>query len=76
MAEQGHAPIQQPIPFRLALRVRDAAAAIGVKQGLIYKLIRTGRLEAKKVGGCTIVTSAALQAYLDSLEPKRPTEVG
>ncbi|MBP1181422.1 helix-turn-helix domain-containing protein [Methylobacterium sp. PvR107] len=46
----------------LAYRPRDAAAAIGVSEALIYELILEGTLPARKLRGATIILRSDLVA--------------
>jgi excisionase family DNA binding protein len=55
-----------PIP-RIALRVHEAAAAIGLSRSSTYRFIKEGKLPSKKVGGCTIIRVADLEAFVASL---------
>jgi excisionase family DNA binding protein len=55
-----------PIP-RIALRVHEAAAAMGLSRSSTYRLIKEGKLPSKKVGGCAIISVADLEAFVASL---------
>jgi len=56
---------------RLAFGVDEAAKRTGIGRVSIYKAIREGRLEARKLGRRTIITDEALRAYLNSLPPMK-----
>lgn len=51
----------------LAYRPRDAAAAIGVSEALIYELISEGALPARKLRGVTLLLRSDLLAFLEAL---------
>jgi putative heme degradation protein len=51
----------------LAYRPRDAAAAIGVSEALLYELISVGALPARKLRGATIILRSDLVAFLEAL---------
>jgi excisionase family DNA binding protein len=54
-----HAPI--------ALGIAEACALLGVGRTTIYSLIKAGSLRAVKVGRRTVILSADLQRYAESL---------
>ena len=43
------------------------AAAIGVHKSTIFRVIRSGELRAKKLGGRTIIPACEVDRWLDSL---------
>jgi hypothetical protein len=51
----------------LAHRPRDAAAAIGVSEALIFELIADGALPARKLRGATIILRSDLMIFLEAL---------
>ncbi|MGI3903065.1 MAG: SWIB/MDM2 domain-containing protein [Janthinobacterium lividum] len=51
----------------LAYRVDDAAAVIGVSDGKVWRLIREGRLPARKLDGSTIIRQEDLIAFINDL---------
>jgi excisionase family DNA binding protein len=53
-----------PTP-RLAYRIDEAAERVGVSRVTIYKLIAAGKLKAIKIGRCTVIKAAVLDAFLD-----------
>jgi excisionase family DNA binding protein len=53
---------------RRALRVLDACAAYGVSRSTIYKLMKTGKLRAVKIGGRRLIPRDALEALLNEGE--------
>ena len=50
----------------IAVSVNDAARALGLGRTSIYALINDGRLEARKLGRRTLVTTQSIRALLDS----------
>jgi excisionase family DNA binding protein len=50
---------------RIAYRVQDAANAIGLSRSRIYELIGDGSLDARKVGGRTVIPASSLHALLE-----------
>jgi excisionase family DNA binding protein len=57
-------------PIRRALSVEEAAKAAGVGRTLLFEEIRKGHITARKVGRRTIITTDALDAWLNSLPVK------
>lgn len=54
---------------KLAYSVDEAAALAGIGRDAVYGAVRAGKLTAKKLGKRTLITSAALAQFLDSLPP-------
>lgn len=50
---------------RLVYRVADAAKALGLSRSRVYELIQEGELEVGKIGGCTVITAASIEALVD-----------
>lgn len=63
---KAEAPRAAPVD-PLAYRPRDAAAAIGVSEALLYELISEGALPARKLRGATIILRSDLVAFLEAL---------
>jgi excisionase family DNA binding protein len=59
-------PAFQPI----ALSPRDAATYLAVSRRTLSDLIRKGKVAARKAGTRTLVDTASLQSYYESLPPK------
>ncbi len=53
----------------LAYGVIGAARALGIGRSSIYRLISEGKLEARALGGRTVIPAASLQAFVASLPP-------
>lgn len=58
---------------RLAYDVPALCAAIGISRSGIDKLLQTGALPARKLGGRTIILKSDLEIFLKNL-PARPVE--
>ncbi len=58
-------PANQAAP--IAYPPKEAARLIGVGLTKLYELIGTGELPAKKAGGRTLITAAALHTYIARL---------
>ncbi len=50
----------EPIAYRIAA----AAEAVGLSRSRIYELIKDGTLEARKIGGCTVIPGASLRSLV------------
>lgn len=50
----------------LVLGVNDAATFIGLKRSRLYELIADGVIEARKLGGRTVVPVASLRSYVEN----------
>jgi excisionase family DNA binding protein len=59
----------------LAFSVRDACAAIGIGRTKLYALIGDGKLEARALGGRTVIPAASLEQLIANLPPA-PIRVG
>ena len=61
--------IRQGQRLRMALSVAEAAVEAGVGRDQVYAAIREGRLQARKWGRRTLITTDALRRFLDGLPP-------
>lgn len=61
---------------QIALSPAEAAAALGVGRTTLFKLIRSGEINAKKSGGRTIIPVAELQRFVDALPPTHSARNG
>ena len=52
----------------LALRPREAAAALSVSLSTLDRLTKSGAIKVSRVGGCRLYRLATLDAYLQSRE--------
>jgi len=50
--------------LKLALRPRDAAAALGVSRDLVFQLIASGELRSFRVGNARVIPVASLEEYI------------
>lgn len=55
---------------KIAFSPDEAAVRAGVGRTLIFKEIKSGRLEARKAGARTLISAEALTAWLNSLPPR------
>ena len=51
----------------LAHTIPDAVRISGIGRSKLYELIRSGALDARKLGGRTLIPAKALRALIDSL---------
>ena len=51
----------------LALSIRDSCKALGVGRTTLYSLIGAGKIEARSLGGRTIIPADALRKFLAGL---------
>ena len=61
--------VRQGQHLRMALSVAEAAVEAGVGRDQVYAAIRDGRLQARKWGRRTLITTDALRRFLDGLPP-------
>jgi excisionase family DNA binding protein len=61
--------VRQDQRLRMALSVAEAAVEAGVGRDQVYAAIREGRLQARKWGRRTLITTDALRRFLDGLPP-------
>jgi excisionase family DNA binding protein len=61
--------VRQGQHLRMALSVAEAAVEAGVGRDQVYAAIREGRLQARKWGRRTLITTDALRRFLDGLPP-------
>ena len=50
---------------KIAYSIREAARASSLSRSTIYNHISAGRLQARRIGGRTIIPAASLQALID-----------
>lgn len=53
---------------RLAWRLKDLSTATGLSVPMLRKLIRSGRLRARKIGNCVIILDEDARAFLAGAE--------
>jgi len=66
MATSGFYRHREPIAATLALRPRDAAAAISVSPSTLERLTRSGEIAVVKIGRVRLYELAVLEAFLKS----------
>jgi excisionase family DNA binding protein len=52
---------------RLAVKPLEAAVMLGESRSTIYRLINAGKLDAVKSGTSTLVLTASIRSYLETL---------
>jgi hypothetical protein len=62
-------PNEQTSPFALSIAAAVGATGNAVSRTRLFDLIRTGEVDARKVGRRTVVMAASLRAYLER-QPK------
>ena len=58
----------------LTFSIRDACTAIGIGRTKLYSLINDGKLDARAIGGRTVIPAASLQSFVANL-PAAPIRV-
>ena len=53
----------------LAFSIKDACAAIGIGRTKLYGLIGERKLEARAIGGRTVIPAASLHRFVADLPP-------
>lgn len=56
----------------ISMTLKDASAACGLGQTKLYELIGQGKLDARKAGRRTLIMSASLKRYIESLPSAKP----
>jgi hypothetical protein len=46
---------------------REAEAILGISHATLYKLIHTGRLDARKIDAKTVITSESIHNFIEAL---------
>ena len=65
------APPADPVPGRLLLSVAEARSLLGVGHTTLYGLLARGELQARRLGGRTLVEAASLRAFVSALPVAR-----
>lgn len=55
-----------PTQEKITLRINETAAVSGLSRSTIYELLKTGKLQAVKIGGRRLILRESLQALLHS----------
>lgn len=56
-----------PVFAPIAYRPKEAALAMGISEALLYELIATGEISARKLRGATVLLRSEIEAYLSGL---------
>ena len=59
----------------ISMSIRDACSAVGIGRSTLYGLINAGKLEARALGGRTVIPAASLEQLIANLPPA-PIRVG
>ncbi len=57
-------PTKHPLPPKIAYSIKEAAHASSLGRSSIYNAIRSGRLQARRVGGRTVILADSLHAFI------------
>jgi excisionase family DNA binding protein len=60
-------PPPNPLPHRAAYSIHEVCSQVGVGKDKIYQAIRSGKLVARKLGKCTLITADDFHQFLESL---------
>lgn len=55
----------------ISVRIADAIRLTGIRRSKLYELIASGDLETVKIGRCTLVPVASLQALIERARQER-----
>ncbi len=58
---------------KLVYRPAEVQAALGIKNTKFWGLVKTGQLEARKIGGATVVTAESLHRFVANLPKANAT---
>ncbi len=58
------APTSSPATRPMAVRPREAAHMLGLGRTSIFELLRTGELEAARIGAATLIPVASIEAFI------------
>lgn len=61
-------PALAPLEPRLAYSLKDAARALSISRTTLWRMVRNGQLDVRRIGHRTLVMAEAIRALLD-----RPT---
>jgi len=63
-------------PLRISLSIDDAAEAIGTSRQTIYDLINAGELDSFKQGRRRLISTAAIQRFIEKKEAEERIRLG
>ncbi len=55
------------IPARALYSPRETESILGISHASLYRLIRAGRLDARKLGGKTLITADSIERLVTEL---------
>ena len=55
---------------KMLFRPAEVKQALGIGHTSFWKLVKEGKLETKKLGGCTVVPAESLRRFVESLPSK------
>jgi hypothetical protein len=55
------------IPARALYSTRETESILGISHASLYRLIGAGRLDARKLGGKTLITAASIERLVTEL---------
>jgi len=55
------------IPSRLLYPPAETERMLGISHATLYRLLRAGRLDAKKIGVKTLITAASIERFIAGL---------
>jgi hypothetical protein len=56
-----------PIPARAVYSPKETEAILGISHASLYRLIAAGLLDARKLGGKTLITAASIERLVADL---------
>ncbi len=56
--------------YKNVLSVKETAELLGVGKGLVYRQIKSGQIQAVRVGSCLRIPKSSLRALLKPSTPK------
>ncbi len=59
--------MKRPAATPVGYKPEAAAEALGISRANLYRLLNTGAIRAKKLGGSTIVERSELERFVDEL---------
>ena len=55
------------MPEKLVYRPAEVQATLGIKNTKFWQLVKSGALETRRLGGCTVVPADSLHRFVASL---------
>jgi len=57
----------RPIPARALYPIKEAQRLLSVSHAGLYRIIKNGGLDARKIGSRTLITAESIETFLSSL---------